>query len=828
MINNNDIDKSLRRLKILKYISWMIILLLIIFLAIFIFKINKSYSAVTGETTMASNPCPSGESIGLSGNCSTPDQSAHNSDNPYAGSGGSSVSGLLSYGQKNVNLTASSSCVSNPNFLVITYTVGSGGDIYAHINLNGSSYSVPEDISGLCSNGFISCPSGTWYGNGNTCTNWTIAYSGGVFVPVQLGSSIEGTPSITTTSIALNGIQTSSVTSDNTTGGLANCYCLNNSCPDTNGNAISNSASYLKENFETLGGIITSALMKGSSDQIGGATITGPSSSNNDTPSITYSGEACSTNSNYNSPSSLEGLYNQGGTDLGNEVSGSQDGTANSDTESAMGLTSTPSSMLTTMQNNSFGGGGTVTCTETQGIAGGQCTLSENLSFSGSWTIGDYGNNNCGSTNPSYSDGTPYTITPSGNTITPGGNSTNWCDQSGGTAGIAGADGSLIFTTNTEGHTVITGSINTLEFGGSLSYGVIISGSGGNSISGNAGGSISYSSSTNSFSGSMQISTDTGTATLSASGNCITDSQGGSICVNQAGADSCPSASAKAAGQNGITFPKWLFTNETYYFPITSADNGCSKYQDNSNCSVFNEQVCNADDGDCTTVVQDAQPIGSPGTYTPSDTPITNANTKQPFTWQFIYTGSSVSANATGSTVNVLGIPQTYAVNGTSSSWPITNYTYSCTGKSPFTFPPVPSGNPTVNSNDTAFSYTGQSGTKYTNIPTGNTVTADASPEQCEIEQTAANTNVTSSKEATTANENTPSSDTMTQQKFINCVNTTGTVNNPVWTCSVPEGWTQEAGCESAKTANNSTFGSSVAELDAMDKAAQSLICSSN
>jgi hypothetical protein len=821
MINNNDIDKSLRRLKILRYISWIIILSLIIFLAIFIFKINKSYSAVTGETTMASNPCPSGESIGLSGNCSTPDQSAHNSDNPYAGSGGSSVSGLLSYGQKNVNLTASSSCVSNPNFLVITYTVGSGGDIHADIDLNGSSYSVPEDISGLCSNGFISCPSGTWYGNGNTCTNWTIAYSGGVFVPVQLGSSIEGTPSITTTSVALNGVQASSVTSNNTTGGLANCYCLNDSCPDTNGNAISNSASYLKENFETLGGIITSALMKGSSDQIGGDTITGPSSSNNDTPSITYSGEVCSADSNYNSPSSLEGLYNQGGTDLGNEVSGSQDGTANSNTESAMGLTSTPSSMLTTMQNNSFGGGGTVTCTETQGVSGGQCALPENMSFSGSWNLGNYEANGCasGCTCGSGSGGTDTTVFTSvdngmNNAITgqPSNNS-NPPSIGNGT--------SLAFTSNGK----ISGSISLDTFGCGWSFVPAIIGSG-DTISGNAGGTITYNVNTNTFSGSTQVSTNTGTATLSGSGNCITDSEGGSICVNQAGADSCPSA--EAAGQDGITFPKWLFTNETYYFPITSSDNGCSKYQDNSNCSVFNEQVCNADDSDCTTVIQNSQPVGSPGTYTPSDAPIVNANTKLPFTWQFIYTGSSVSANATGSTVNVLGIPQTYDVNGTSGQWPITNYTYSCTGKSPFTFPPVPSGNPTVNSNDTAFSYTGQSGTQYTNIPTGNTVTANASPEQCEVKQTVANTNVTSSKEATTANENTPSSDTQTQQKFINCVNTTGTVNNPVWTCPVPTGWTQEAGCESAQTANNSTFGSSVAELDAMDKAAQSLICSSN
>ena len=351
MINNNDIDKSLKRLKILRYVSWMIILLSIIFIAIFIFKVNKSM-AVT---------CPSGQFVDSSGNCETPNQAAQAVNNPYAGSGGSSVSGLLSYGQKNINLTDSSSCVSNPNFLVITYIVGSGGDIHATVKLNGSSYTIPQDISGLCSNGFISCPSGTWYGNGNTCSNWAVEYSGGVFSTKQLGSSIMGTPSITTTSIALNGIQTSSVTSDNTTKGLANCYCLDNSCPDTNGNAKSNSASYLKENFETLGGIITSALMKGSSDQIGGDTITEPSSSNNNTPSITYSGEACSANPNYNSPSTLEGLYNQGGSDLGNEVSGSQDGAANSDTESAMGLSSTPSSMLTTMQNNSFGGGSTVT-----------------------------------------------------------------------------------------------------------------------------------------------------------------------------------------------------------------------------------------------------------------------------------------------------------------------------------------------------------------------------------------------------------------------------------------------------------------------------------
>jgi hypothetical protein len=703
------------------------------------------------------------------------------------------------------------------------------------------------DISGLCSNGFISCPSGEWYGNGVSCNNYALLFTSATGLALQqLGSSIMATPSTSKTNVVVNGTSTSSVTSTKFVNGLANCYCLNNSCPDTNGNAKSTSPSYLKENLIDLGGIVSSAVTLGSSDQITGATITGPASKNNYISSIVYSGDACNTNSNYNSANSLEGLYNKGGSSLGNEVSGSQDATANSNTASALGMSSsqTPNNLLITAQNNSFGGATTGTCQILNGVSGGQCAMSANLSFSGSWNIGQYGNNNCQSTGSSYSNGTTYSITPSGtgNTIAAGGNSTNWCDQSAGTAGIAGASGTLTFSTKTvngvTGQTVITGSLNTLEFGGSLSYGPIITGSS-DTINGNAGGSITYNSSTNSFSGSTTISTDTGTATLTGSANCITDSQGGSICVNQESSPTCTGITLTAAQQ-------WVFTNQTYYFPLNSNSNSCSTYTSNPKCTLTDKQVCDANDNNCITTESNNQVTGSAGTYTPSNPATVNANssTGDTFTWQFIYTGSSITANASGDTTNVLNIPATFAVSGSGNAWPITNETYSCTGKQKVTIPPISSvsasspssSNPnkfnsSATNNNFSYTITNANGTTQSgsNVPINNNMTEASSPEQCEIEQTANNTNVTSSTTAMTANQNTPSDSMQTTQKFINCTNS-GTVNNPTWVCPVPTtgGWTQKIGCEPATKANNGTFGSSVAELEVMDKAAQSLICSSS
>ena len=135
-------------------------------------------------------------------------------------------------------------------------------------------------------------------------------------------------------------------------------------------------------------------------------------------------------------------------------------------------------------------------------------------------------------------------------------------------------------------------------------------------------------------------------------------------------------------------------------------------------------------------------------------------------------------------------------------------------------------GSASMNSNNTAFSYTGVNGNQHNNISINNTVN-NATQEECVVQETTTNASVSSSVQATTATQNTPTSSTTTKTETLNCTNT-GTVNTPSWSCPVPSGYTIQTNCTDASSINNNNFAPAMVELQVLDKAGSSLICSAS
>ena len=804
--NSKRLVKEYRLAKILAWIS-----LFLIFLTITFIIIKSSHAA-----------CPSGQVQNYQGNCVSINQAASEVNNPYSNSGGSSLSGLMSYGKNNISLTPSI-CTNSSNFLNVEYSVTSSGDINAVIQMNtnnGSgynySYSIPVLISGVCSNGIISCPAGEWYGGGITCNNYAIQYNPSTGFSLEpLGSAIMGTPQSTSVNVPLNGTQVSTVTSTQTSGGLADCIDINDATGTTPA-----SETEVQQVLTDLGGQITSAIQKGSSDIIGGVSQNTASSPY----SATYSGGTCNS-SNYNSPSNLEGLYNQGGSALNNEVSSSEVSTANSNTQSALGLTSTPSSMLTTVQNNSFGGMSGGSCSIENQANTDSCTIAPDLVLTGSWNIGNYESNGCsGSCTCGSGSGSTDTTTLSSS----GGgmnNVINGQPNNGGTP--PSITGSLTFTQNGQ----IQGSMGLNTFGCGWSLPTCMYGDG-NTIetSNSCSGSITYNPTTETFSGTINISTNTGTDTLSTSGNCITASQGGSICVQPDG------SSPTCAGINIPTNNDGVFTNFTYYYVLYQRmENTCSTYQKNSNCTLLSKEVCNQDNTDCVTIMSNSNPEDAPPTYNWFENQTdTNYSPSTNIQWSITMNGESVQAvpSETNDTVDYSGNLATSSAGFGGNDYPYINETYECTGTPPYNFTAMNkqetavTGSASMNSNNTAFSYTGVNGNQHNNISINNTVN-NATQQECVVQQTTTNASVSSSVQATTATQNTPTSDTTTNTETLNCTNT-GTINNPSWNCPVPKGYTIQTDCTAASNINNNNFAPAMVELQVLDKAGSSLICSAN
>ena len=700
----------------------------------------------------------------------------------YGGQG--SLIGMVNYGQKNISLTPSG-CANTTNFLNIEYSVTGTGDINATVQMNtnnGSSYnysySIPVLISGVCSNGIISCPAGEWYGNGVTCNNYAITYSPSTgFSLSPLGSAIMGMPQTTQVNVPLNGTQVSTVTSTQTSGGLANCIDINDATGSTPA-----SETEVQQVLTDLGGQVSSAVQKGSSDIIGGVTQNTASSPY----SQTYSGGTCSS-SNYNSPSNLEGLYNQGGSSLNNEVSSSEVATANSNTESALGLTSTPSSILTTVQNNSFGG-----------MSGGSCSIENKVNFDSTISLAKAVfapfSPVSWSGNGSHTSAS-YTISNSGGSIVI--NQSESINYNGNSCGPSGS---------------ITLNIS--------SSGVTASDSGMFYCSGNIPAS-------NNQLGQGEISCPDSGSCSPRFGFNITEAATGSNAINV----STFGTGAGWAPSNSYNFP----LNDNVYYPVYSQPvNSCSTYINNSNCSLVSEQACNENDTNCVTTLSNSNPVGTPPDFVWTYGQTDDNQPVSTITWTINMNGTSVNVtpSETADTINYGTLATTSSTAGGGNDYPYITETYECTGNPPYNFTKMNQqqtavvGSASVNSTNTAFSYTGVNGNKHNNISINNTMN-NATQDECVVEKTSTNASVSSSVQATTATQNTPSSATTTKTETLNCTNT-GTINNPAWNCPTPTGYTIQTNCTSATTINNNNFAPALVEVSVLNDAGKSLICSAS
>ena len=195
--------------------------------------------------------------------------------------------------------------------------------------------------------------------------------------------------------------------------------------------------------------------------------------------------------------------------------------------------------------------------------------------------------------------------------------------------------------------------------------------------------------------------------------------------------------------------------------------------------------------------------------------------------------GSSVQAvpSETIDTINSGNIATSAAGFG-GNDYPYINETYECTGNQPYNFDTMNkqqtavTGSASMNSNNTAFSYTGVNGNQHNNMSIYNTVN-NATQQECVVQQTTTNTSITSSVTATTASQNTPTAANTTDTETLNCTNT-GTINNPSWNCPVPTGYAIQTNCTDASNINNANLAPALVELSVLDKAGSSLICSAN
>ena len=533
-----------------------------------------------------------------------------------------------------------------------------------------------------------------------------------------------------------------------------------------------------------LGGQAVSAVQSGSSDTIGGVTLNTASSPY----SAVYSGGTCNS-SNYTSPNNLEGLYNEGGSALSNEVSSSQVATANSNTQSALGLSSTPNDLLTTAQNNSFGG-----------MSGGACQIENTVSFGQTVSLQKavFAPFNAVSWSGGGSHtGASYTISNSGGNIQINDNEIIFFER----GPDCSPSGSITLSISSSG-------VNATDSGGLF----------------DCSGSIPASNN----------SLGPGTITCPDWGSCQT-LFGFQITESPTGTDAIQ-VSTYGTGPTWAPSNNYIFSiNDNVYYPIYSQPvNNCSTYQNNSNCSLVSEQACDQNDTNCATTLQNSNPAGTPPDYiwtysqTDDNQPVSAIN------WSINMDGTSVQVtpSETTDTINYGTLATTSSTAGGGNDFPYINETWECSGNPPYNFTQMNkqetavTGSASMNSNNTAFNYTGINGNQHNNITINNTVN-NATQDECVVEQTVTNTSISSSVQATTVNQNTPNSNTTTNTKTLNCTNS-GTVNTPVWNCPVPSGYTIQTDCTDASNINNNNFAPAMVELTVLDKAGSSLICSAN
>ena len=257
------------------------------------------------------------------------------------------------------SITNSGSCVSASGFLVINATPLSDGDDAVSVTLNGVNYSVPladasggegDGISGVCSNGFIVCSSGSW----SNCAYYGWGWNGSSLTEPQTTNPAPQQVAVNQMATNAYGGTTQSEVEQGYS--LQDCQCINASCAG-GGSPLSEASTTQQEILSQLGAGIIGALGNANSGMvIGTATV------NSNNTQISYNGydsAACAGNQSSGEQTSL---YNSGGSSIASEVPQSSENNADSGLGNTYFSGNTATETLNNIQNETFGGSTPDTC----------------------------------------------------------------------------------------------------------------------------------------------------------------------------------------------------------------------------------------------------------------------------------------------------------------------------------------------------------------------------------------------------------------------------------------------------------------------------------
>ena len=444
-----------------------------------------------------------------------------------------------------VQNTLSGSCKSSSSFLIVTARPLSDGDMTLSVSLNGNTYNPPmTDLSGTPQDGISGLCSNGYIvcsnGSWSNCAFYRWEWINGQLTVQQL---INPAPQqVAVNGMSSNGLGGTTQTIKNQSYSSQNCECINNSC-DNGGTPLSSLEQ--EQILAELGGGINGALNEGNSGMVIGTALY--NSSNTQINYNGYDSGKCN-NGSSSTVGNMTSLYNQGGNGISSEVStGAINNNSNQASSSYFGGLS-PEGTLNNIQQETFGSNTPETC-NIENTVTFQYTMSYFLN-EGFYPSSPISNNQVGV---------------------------------GAGGGSSCANGSC-WGSSQNTVTLSTNNPQSTCSPQSLPGGITLSGST-MSGSGACSGTITLSSSTGVNPGG-QISCNLGDNGCNTGGTLYFSGNGNTVYIS--GSDS-----------GAITL-----TSSFQYYPVYSQpQNNCASLQNNSNCKLQTEQVCNQNNSNCYNIV---------------------------------------------------------------------------------------------------------------------------------------------------------------------------------------------------------------------------------
>ena len=256
------------------------------------------------------------------------------------------------FGSVQGSITDSGSCISASGFLVINATPLSDGDDALSVTLNGTNYSIPlndtgggegDGISGVCSNGFIVCSSGSW----SNCAYYGWGWNGTSLTEPQTANPAP--QQVAVNQMATNGYGGTTQSEAEQGYSLQDCQCINASCAG-GGMPLSQASTTQQEILSQLGAGIIGALGNANSGM-----VIGSAAVNSNNTQISYNGYNSATCGGNQNSGNNTSLYNSGGNSLASEVPSSSMGNTDSSLGNIYFGGNTATGTLNNIQNETFG-----------------------------------------------------------------------------------------------------------------------------------------------------------------------------------------------------------------------------------------------------------------------------------------------------------------------------------------------------------------------------------------------------------------------------------------------------------------------------------------